>query len=211
MGGIKEIPQTREVSAEEHQAFRKLLAEAVGIVEDEGIPYVVAGSIASSFWGRPTSVGDLDLVIDPTDAKRLLKRFDSEGFETEITNPQWLYKAKKFDQTVDLIFEMEGPLYLDDPMVAHSIIEEIEGTRLRLISAEDFVLSQAMAFEEDTPDYWFHALGVLATATIDWDYLIERASRGPRRMLSLMIFAQSNDLPVPDSAIRRLFETTYGR
>jgi hypothetical protein len=211
MGGIKEIPQTREVGADELAAFRKLLAEAVGIVESEDCPYVVVGSIASNFWGRPTSVGDVDLVIDPTDAKRILKRFDSDGFETEETNPQWLYKAKKYGKIVDLIFEMEGPFYLDDPMIDHAVIEEIEGTRLRLISAEDFVLSQAMAFEEDTPDYWFHALGVLATATIDWDYLIDRASRGPRRMLSLMIFAQSNDLPVPDSAIRRLFETTYGR
>jgi predicted nucleotidyltransferase len=210
MSESAEVPQTREASAGETEVFRRLLAEAIKIVEDEGCPYVVAGSIASAYWGRPASVGDVDLVIDPTDAKRLLKRFDTESFETEETNPQWLYKATKYGKTVDLIFEMEGPFYLDDPMIDHSVIDEVEGTRLRVMSAEDFVLSQAMAFEEDRKDYWFNALGVLSTASIDWDYLVERASRGPRRTLSLMLFAQSKDLAIPDSAIRSLFEATYG-
>ena len=37
-----------------------------------------------------------------------------------------------------------------------------------------------------------------------------RARRGPRRMLSLLLYAQSTDLAVPDHVIRRLSAVTLG-
>ena len=211
MGGVNENTQTKEVSPERLQAFKEVLADAVRIIEEEGVPYLGAGSLASNHWGRPSTMGDLDIVINPTDAKRLLKAFDAAGYQTDESKPQWLYKAKKGEITVDLIFQMEGALYLDDDMVERGAIEEIDGTRVRLMAPEDFIVSQAMSAKEDTPDYWYNALGVLAKSNVDWDYLVERASRGPRRVLSLIIYAQSDDLPMPDSFIRRLFETVYGR
>lgn len=210
MGGVDDNPQTTEVNAEELERFRTVLAEAVEIIEEEGIPYLVAGSLASATWGRPTSVGDIDVVVGPPDAKRALKAFDAAGYDTEEAEPQWLYKARKDDVSVDIIFQMQGDLYLDEQMVEHGTIDEVQGTRLRLMAPEDFIVSQALSAKEDTPDYWYNGLGVLAKAQIDWDYLVERASRGPRRVLSLMIYAQSNDLPIPDTAIKRLFETVYG-
>lgn len=211
MGGVDEKSQTREVGPEELERFRAVLAEAIEIVEGEGIAYLIGGSIASNHWGRPSAVGDVDMIVQPTDAKRLLKAFDAAGFEAEEAKPSWLYKAHKDGVSVDLIFEMEGDLYLEDTMIEHGELVEVHGTRLRLMSAEDFVVSQAMSAGEDTPDYWYNALGVLAKSQLDWDYLVERASRGPRRVLSLLIYAQSNDLPIPDGAIRRLSETVYGR
>lgn len=211
MGGVDDKSLTREVDPERLAAFREVLAEAITIVEDEGIPYVVSGSLASNEWGRPSAVGDVDLVVPPTEAKRLLKAFDAAGFDTDEAEPSWLYKAKKSGVSVDVIFEMEGHLYLEDEMVARGALTELHGTRLRLMAAEDFVVSQALSAGEDTPDYWYNALGVLAKSQLDWDYLVERASRGPRRVLSLLIYGQANDLPIPDSAIRRLFEIVYGR
>ncbi|HEV3472739.1 MAG TPA: nucleotidyltransferase [Actinomycetota bacterium] len=211
MGGHDENPQTREVGKRERAAFRDVLATAIDVVEGEGIDYVVAGSLCSNHWGRPSAVGDIDLLVAPQDAKRLLKAFDAAGFETSEDEPQWLYKAKKDGKTVDVIFEMEGALYLDDPLVEHATYVEIEGTLVRLMSAEDFIVSQAVSTGEDTPDYWYNALGVLAKTELDWDYLVERATRGPRRVLSLLLYAQSDDRPIPEDAIRRLFERIYGR
>ena len=211
MGGVDEKSLTREVGPEQLEEFRAVLAEAIDIVEQEGIDYLVGGSLASNEWGRPSAVGDVDLIVKPTDAKSLLKTFGDAGYETEEAEPNWLYKAKKGEVSVDIIFEMEGHLYLEDIMVERGSLTELHGTRLRLMAAEDFVVSQALSAGEDTPDYWYNALGVVAKSQLDWDYLVERASRGPRRVLSLLIYAQANDLPVPDSAIRRLFETVYGR
>jgi hypothetical protein len=211
MGGTTDSPQTREVTPEEKVAFRNVLAEAMDIVEGEGAPYLAAGSIASTHWGRPSTIGDIDLLVDPTDAKRLLKAFDAAGYDTEETESNWLYKATKDDVTVDLIFEMEETMHLDEPMLRHGSIQGVEGTVVRLMSAEDFIVSQAMSMGEDTPDYWYNALGVLSRTGLDWDYLIERAKRGPRRVLSLLIYAQSTDLIIPESAIRRLYDMVYGR
>lgn len=211
MGGVGDSAQTREVTPEEREAFRRVLSEAIEIVDGVGAPYLAAGSIASTQHGRPSTIGDVDLFVDPTDAKRILKAFDAAGYDTEETEPSWLYKATKDDVTVDLIFEMEETMHLDEAMVRHGSMQEVEGTTVRVMSAEDFVVSQAMSMGEDTPDYWYNALGVLSKAAIDWDYLIERAKRGPRRVLSVLIYAQSTDLVIPETAIRRLYDMVYGR
>jgi hypothetical protein len=211
MGGVGDSAQTREVTPGERDAFRKVLREAIELIEDEGAPYLAAGSIASTHHGRPSTIDDIDLMVDPTDAKRILKSFEAAGYDTEETYPNWLYKATKGDITVDLIFEMEETMHLDEAMLRHGSMHEVEGTTVRLMSAEDFIVSQAMSMGEDTPDYWYNALGVLSNTSIDWDYLIERAKRGPRRVLSLLIYAQSTDLAIPDGPIRRVYQMVYGR
>ena len=211
MGGVDENAQTTEVSPERKKVFAAVFADAIEVVEGEDLPYVVGGSLASMQWGRPTSIGDIDIIISPPDAKRLLGAFDAAGYETDEPEPQWLYKAKKDDITVDLIFQMQGDLFLDDAMVERGQLRDIEGTKARVMPPEDFIVSQAMSAREDTPDYWYNALGVLARSDLDWDYLVERASRSPRRVLSLLVFAESNDLSVPDTAIRSLFLELYGR
>ena len=53
------------------------------------------------------------------------------------------------------------------------------------------------------------ALGVVAAGGFDWDYLVRRADKGPRRVLSLLLYATSVDLVVPPSVIRRLHERAF--
>lgn len=210
MAGVNKNVLTREVSEERMEAFRTVLEDAIAISEQAQVPYIAGGSTASNLWGRPSPIGDIDIIVRPPDAKRLLKAFKAAGYETDESEPQWLYKAKKDGITVDLIFEMEGALYLDDEMLSRAALEEVEGVRLRVMSPEDYVVTQALSTKEETPNYWYNALGVLGKSNLNWDYLLERASHGPRRVLSLLIYGQSQDLPIPDHAIRRLFDTVYG-
>jgi hypothetical protein len=193
----------------ERDRYAEILAEAIELVESEGIDYAVGGSLAANTWGRPTSIGDIDIIVAPTDAERLIKAFEADGYETDQAE-SWLYKAKKNDVTVDIIFEMEFSMYLDDDMASHTVLTELFDTRLSLISPEDYIVSQALSTKEDTATYWYNALSVIATTDLDWEYLSQRASRGPRRVLSLLIYAESNDLPIPKQVIRRLFESVYG-
>jgi hypothetical protein len=70
-----------------------------------------------------------------------------------------------------------------------------------------------MIHDEDTPRHWYDALGILANATseeIDWDYLLFRARQGPRRVLSLLLYAQSCDLVVPTGVVSALYEQITG-
>ena len=59
------------------------------------------------------------------------------------------------------------------------------------------------------PRHWHDALGIIASCELDWDYLLERGQHGARRVLSLLVYAQSDDLVVPDRAIRELASSLY--
>jgi predicted nucleotidyltransferase len=194
---------------EDRQRFGEVLREAVEVVKGEGVPYAVFGSIASVTWGRPSSAGDVDILLQPQDAPRVLKAFDRAGFDTEETDPGWLLKAVKDGVLVDLIHKIRGDIYLDDEMIRRSVQGEYLGSRFRLIAPEDSLLIEAMGTESETPEHWFNALAIIAQRELDWDYVLHRARTGTRRMLALLIYAQSTDLPVPDAVVRALYDTIY--
>ena len=131
------------------------------------------------------------------------------GFRTEETDPVWLYKAFKQDVLVDLIFYGMGGIYLDEEMLAHSCVREFKGSPVRIPSPEDLIVIKALVHREETSRHWFDALALISRNDLDWDYLLRRSRRGSRRVLSLLIYAQSHDVLVPDGVIRRLYQAIY--
>ena len=185
------------------------LQDAVSAFETAEIPYVLIGGLASSLHGRQRSTRDIDLLVRETDAKAALEALASAGFETEETNPQWIYKAFRNDVQIDLLFWLKGDVHLDDEMLERSTEGELEGVRVRVIPPEDLIVVKAVTHDEQTPRHWHDALGVIADTDLDWEYLGRRARRGARRVLALLIYAQSNDLLVTDEVIRTLFDQVY--
>jgi hypothetical protein len=52
---------------------------------------------------------------------------------------------------------------------------------------------------------------VISQGDLDWEYLVRRACRaGPRRVLSLLLYAESNDLFVPRGAVVSLDAAVHG-
>lgn len=49
-------------------SLRDFVESITGWLEQAGVPYMLAGSLASTLHGRPRSTQDVDLVIDPTEA-----------------------------------------------------------------------------------------------------------------------------------------------
>jgi predicted nucleotidyltransferase len=187
-----------------------VLSNAVGALDAADIPYVLIGGLASSVLGRPRASDDIDLFVKQEDAARALEAFASAGFDTEETNPQWIYKARKRDVEVDLIFWLKGDIYLDDEMLERSSEGEWEGVRVRVMPPEDLIVVKAVIHDEQTPRHWGDALGIIADRELDWDYLARRARKGARRVLALLVYAQSNDLVVTDDTIRSLVDSIYG-
>jgi predicted nucleotidyltransferase len=202
------VDERKEVNEE---VFVSVLQQAVRTIEDAGIPYAVIGGIPSVVLGRPRwgPKEDIDFFVKPEDARKTLEVLDKAGFETEERDPQWLYKAKKDGVVVDVIFRSSGDFYLDDEMIRRSFVGEFKGLKLQMLAAEDLVVMKALAHKEDTPQYWHDALSIIARSELDWDYLLHRAPAGPRRVLSLLLYAQSNDLAVPDRVIRSLSDAIY--
>jgi hypothetical protein len=59
----------------------ELLAAAIARLDRAGVPYMITGSVASSYHGEPRATRDLDIVIDPDPAglDRLVAEFAGAG------------------------------------------------------------------------------------------------------------------------------------
>jgi hypothetical protein len=97
-------------------------------------------------------------------------------------------------------------------MLERSRVMPFRGREVPVAPPEDLVVMKAIATSEDTPRYWYDALAIIAQTELDWDYLIARAKQhGARRVLSLLLFADSIDLVVPPAPIDALYDAITRR
>lgn len=193
--------------ADEERRFLGVFDATVAAIEGAGIPYVLMGGVASATVGRPRVTRDIDVFVRPEDARHVLDVLSRAGFETEERFPHWLYKGWKDEILVDVIFRSSGDIYLDTEMLERATTAQYKGRSFRLIPPEDLLVIKAIVHDEHMPRHWHDALGIVAGYELDWEYLLRRARHGARRVLSLLLYAQSNDLLVPADVIRRLFAT----
>jgi predicted nucleotidyltransferase len=187
-----------------------VLDDTVTALEQKGVPHLLVGGIGSATYGRPRWTHDVDVFVRPEDAALALDALAAAGFDTDESFPDWLYKASKADVAVDVIFTMPGGILLDDEMLARSREETFGERRVRVMAPEDMLVVKAVVHDEHMPRHWHDALAIVARCPLDWEYLLRRArAHGARRVLSLMLYAQSNDLVVPNGALRALFEAIY--
>jgi len=207
------LPKEKVTTENPEQAdrFDRVLSDTVQAIEESGIRYVFIGGIASSGLGRPRSTHDIDLFVRPEDAEIAIRALAKHGFKTERTDPTWLYKGFKENILVDIIFRSKGEIYFDQEMYQKMTVAEFHGKRLRLVGPEDLLIIKAVAHSELTPGHWHDAIGILTHAHLDWEYLLKRARRAPRRILSLLLYAQSNDIWVPNAVIDELYLVIFGR
>jgi hypothetical protein len=89
-------------------------------------------------------------------------------------------------------------------MLRRSTVETYKGSEVRIAPPEDLIVIKALTHDEETPRHWHDALSLIARGGLDWDYLLRRAIKGPRRVLSLLHYATSLDLLVPLGPLRSL-------
>jgi predicted nucleotidyltransferase len=187
---------------------RTLLA-AIEAIEKSGIPYALIGGVAVKELGRPRITHDIDLFVKPDDADQILEVLKSKDFHIERRDPFWLYKAWREEVLVDVIFKSSGDIYFDEDVRSHVRRIPYQGRFINAISPEDFIIIKAAAHQEDNPHHWHDALAVLTQGNLDWEYLLRRAKHAPRRVLSLLIYAQSNDIAVPTDVIQKLYRLIF--
>jgi predicted nucleotidyltransferase len=195
---------THEGSTGDRAALAAVLQRAVRAFELAEIPYVLIGGMASAALGRPRCSSDIDLFVMPESAPYALEVLEKAGFTTEVTNPAWLCKAFRDDILVDLLFKSAGDIYLDSEMLRRAKLHTVLGSEVRVIAPEDLIVIKAIVHDEETPRHWHDALALVTRSDLDWDYLLARAARAPRRVLALLMYAVSCDLWVPSVALRKL-------
>jgi predicted nucleotidyltransferase len=193
----------------EEDVFLAVVRDAARVLEAAGIDYGLMGGLATAVFGRPRWTLDVDIFIRPQDARPAQEELATAGFEPKPSQHNWLVKCVKDKVLVDLIFTAKGGIYLDDLMLSRIRPVDFKGVPLRVVPPEDLVVMKAIASDQDTPRYWHDALGIIAASELDWDYLVQRARIGPRRVLSLLLHAQADDMIVPDRAIRSIYRAVY--
>ena len=202
-------PEASARQTEMGDTFNRVLFSALDALQEHGISYALIGGIAASGMGRPRSTHDIDIFVRPEDAEATLKALAEHGFDTERTDPRWLFKGWKEEMMVDIIFKSSGDIYFDDERHKHAKPINYHGRSIPAVAPEDLIIIKAAVHSEVGPHHWHDALAILSHATVDWNYLVKRARRAARRILALLIYAQSNDIWIPNHVISDLYGTIF--
>jgi len=141
VGGLRASPAVTE---------RPPLAQIICELERASIPYMLAGSFASTYHGDPRTTADIDVVIDPDrDAlDRFLHQLDPDAIyaSREAADEAWRRRGQfnlvllESGWKVDLILRKERPFSAQE--FARRQPAEIAGTRVFVATAEDTIVAK---------------------------------------------------------------------
>jgi Uncharacterised nucleotidyltransferase len=166
----------------EHDAIAALvdtLKLAVSTLREQEIPFMLGGSLATWARGGPEPKNDLDLMVKPQDAQRVLEALAKVGMRPERPPEEWLLKAWNGDVLVDVIFEPSGVEITDEVMErADTISVMAMGTPV--MALEDVLVTMLMALDEHSLDYTrLLAIARSLREQIDFPRLRSRTSDSP--------------------------------
>ena len=133
------------------QAIADSMKKAAAAFNEDGIPFLLAGSLASWARGGPETAHDLDFVVKPDDAERALEALARVGMKPEKPPEDWLYKAWDGEVLIDLIFEPSG-LRVDDDLIERGDTISVMSMDLPVMALEDVIVTKLNALTE-------HSLG----------------------------------------------------
>ena len=173
------------------------LKRSAAALRDAGVPFLVAGGVASWVRGGPPTDHDLDFLVKPDDAERALAVLTEAGLRPERPPEEWLFKAFDGDVMVDLIFNPAG-LQVTDEVIERGEAIEVEAMTMRVMRPEDLLVTKLMAMTEHTLNY--RSCLEIARALreqIDWDDVRRRTESSP---FGRAFFVIAEGLGVVDAA-----------
>lgn len=146
-----------------------LLREAAALLEAAGIPYMISGSIASTYYGRARATQDIDIIID-TDEQRLIsfvRACEHRAYYVDLQSARDALSGRSMFNVIDpssgykidLIVRRERP-FSSTEFARRSRVQLPDGA-VYLVSAEDALLSKLeWAAEGASERQYRDALGI---------------------------------------------------
>lgn len=178
--------------------LRDALKKAGAALRDAGVPFLLAGGLASWARGGPQRENDVDLMVKPEDADKALLTLEAAGMRPVRPPEEWLVKAYDDDVLVDVIFCPAG-YDVDDAMFERADEIEVAAMTMKVIAAADLLGTKLMALTE-------HELRLepcleIARALreqVDWDTLRSHTSSSP---FAKAFFVIVDELGISDSGV----------
>jgi predicted nucleotidyltransferase len=187
---------------------KAFLEELVRQLEDAGVPYMVAGSVASSFHGVPRSTQDVDVVISPApeNLRCLVASLKARMYVDEEAARDAMRRKSMFN-VIDLVTGWKADLIFlkDTPFSAEEFARrktvDFQGVRLCIISAEDVILSKLDWARKGESDRQLR--DATSVASVLWQRLDPRYLRRWAQELSVMdllekVMAEAERAQKPD-------------
>jgi hypothetical protein len=171
-------------------AAASFYADALSLLDGDGIPYLVGGAYAFASYSRISrETKDFDIFLLPDDLPRALAVFERSGCRTELPFPHWLGKVHSGDHFMDLIFSSgNGVARVDESWFEHAVDADVLGRPMRLCPPEEMIWSKAYVQERERYDGAdvMHLIRALGPA-LDWGRLIVRFGDHWRLLLSTVV------------------------
>jgi len=167
--------------------YAALIADTIAHLERAGVPYMITGSLASSFHGEPRATRDLDVVIDPSPGalERLVDELRAGGFyvdrdaaEDALRDRTQFNAIGEAAMKVDFIVRKERPFSVAEFARRREV--SLLGSTGFIAAVEDLILVKLeWAAETDSERQLRDVAGMITVAgdTLDEAYLTGWAAR----------------------------------
>ena len=155
--------------------FQGLLVAIAKILDKLKIPYAVTGGFAASFWGKPRSTLDIDIVIEVLEPKvAVLKKTLQEEFKLGYVDA-----GRKSFNFIDGESGIKVDFFIKDKLWQRKSVN-IEGQRVYFISPEDLILSKLLWQKETGSEQQLRDIAGIFEISgdkLDLDYLKKQAKK----------------------------------
>lgn len=177
------VSADQEISLDTAAFYRHVLESLNGAASR----FLVGGAYAfKEYTGIYRDTKDLDIFIRRQDYGNVSDTLLRAGYETELTYPHWLAKARVADDYIDLIFSSgNGVAVVDDEWFEHALKAEILGIPVNLCPIEEMIWSKSFIMERERFDGAdiVHLLRAWADR-LDWHRVLRRFGAHWRILLS---------------------------
>jgi hypothetical protein len=184
--------------AEDQDPLIQTLKRTAFELKRMGVPFALAGSFAVYARGGGPVEHDVDFLIKPEDADRVLTGLVEVGFRAEIPPEGWLVKVYDEDRLVDLIHEPVGRP-VTDATLADTDVMPVNACHMPVLSASELMIHKMLSLGVQHCDL----AKVLPVARslreqIDWGRVERETAQSPYAQAFMVLLDRLNVLSLSE-------------
>lgn len=167
--------------------------EALALLQESGADFLLGGGFAAfHYTGMFRDTKDLDIFCRPSDYPKILKHFQQQGYDTQLTDVRWLAKILRGEYFIDIIFSSVNNICIvDDSWFQHASHGVFADLPVKFLSAEELIWCKAYVQNRERYDGADINHVILRHGKkMNWDRLLKRLDVHWHLLLAHLIMFQ---------------------